>query len=192
MSGCQERMGTKIKLEEKIVIFMAVYAAYLINRLEVGKDGNIAYEMSRPSSLVRSFCGRYVKGTGWKSSTREGGMECSLTLKATSGEAATKEGLQTVRSVRRIPLGELWNETNKYFVKHVPWNNGEDPEEDGDLPEALVGATATGAVVARSMDPTRVIVVNTKEVAPREFHIKKDAAFQVEAMFRSGERGSEI
>ena len=44
MSACQERMGTRIKLEEKIVIFMAEYAAYLINRLEVGKDGKTAYE----------------------------------------------------------------------------------------------------------------------------------------------------
>ena len=97
-------------------------------------------------------------------------------VKATSGEvwAATKEGLQTVRSVRRIPLEERWNETNKDFVKHVPWNkSGEDPEADGDLPEALEGATAMGAVAAGSMDPPRVIVVNTKEVAPREFYIKK-------------------
>ena len=30
-------MGTRIKLEGKIAIFMAEYAAYLINRLEVGK-----------------------------------------------------------------------------------------------------------------------------------------------------------
>ena len=97
-------------------------------------------------------------------------------VKATSGEvwAATKEGLQTVRSVRRIPLEERWNETIKDFVKHVPWNkSGEDPEADGDLPEALEGATATGAVAVGSMDPPRVNVVNTMEVAPREFCIKK-------------------
>ena len=47
MSACQERMGTRIKLEEKIAIFMAEYAAYLINRLEVGKDGKTAYERCR-------------------------------------------------------------------------------------------------------------------------------------------------
>ena len=47
MSACQERTGTRIKLEEKIVIFMAEYAAYLINRLEVGKDSKTAYERCR-------------------------------------------------------------------------------------------------------------------------------------------------
>ena len=85
MSACQERMGTRIKLEEKIVVFMAEYAAYLINRLEVGKDGKTAYARCRGKratvlaiELVRSSCGRYVRRTGWKSSTRDGSMECSL------------------------------------------------------------------------------------------------------------------
>ena len=97
-------------------------------------------------------------------------------VKATSGEvwAATKEGLQTVRSVRRIPVEELWNENNEDFVKHVSWNkSGEDPEAYGYLPGALEGATATGAAAAGSMDLPRVIVVNTKEVAPGDFYIKK-------------------
>ena len=51
-SACQERMDTRIKLEEKIVIFMAEYAAYLINRLEVGKDGKTAYERCRGGHRV--------------------------------------------------------------------------------------------------------------------------------------------
>ena len=35
LSACEERYGIRIKLQEKLVIFMAEYAAYLINRLEV-------------------------------------------------------------------------------------------------------------------------------------------------------------
>ena len=58
-------------------------------------------------------------------------------------------------------------------AQRIRKGSGEDPAADGDLPEALEGATATGAVPAGSMDPPRVIVVNTKEVAPREFYIKK-------------------
>ena len=85
MSACQERMGTRIKLEEKIVIFMAEYAAYLINRLEVGKDGKTAYERCRGKRATvlaiefgEKLLWRYVRRTGWKSSTRDGSMECSL------------------------------------------------------------------------------------------------------------------
>ena len=73
------RMGARIKLEEKIVIFMAEYAAY---RIIVWKSGRMARlrvrdvekkkkeQQSGPLSLVRSSCGRYVRRTGWKSSAR--------------------------------------------------------------------------------------------------------------------------
>ena len=50
-------------------------------------------------------------------------------VKVASGEmwVATKEGSQAVKSVRRTPVEERWNEGNKDFVKHVPWNeSGED------------------------------------------------------------------
>ena len=47
LSACQERLGARIILEEKIVIFMAECAAYLINQLEVGKDGKTACEGCR-------------------------------------------------------------------------------------------------------------------------------------------------
>ena len=91
-------------------------------------------------------------------------------VKVISGEiwVATKEGLQAVRSVRRLSVEERWSESNTEFVRHVPWNkSGEDPDADGELPEAAVFAAAG------SVDPPRVIVVNTKETAPREFCIKK-------------------
>ena len=73
----------------------------------------------------------------------------------------TKKGLQTVRSVRRIPVEERWNENNKDFVKHVPRDkSGEDIEADGDLP----GTPEGKAAAALSMNPPRVIVVNTRRV----------------------------
>ena len=55
----------------------------------------------------------------------------------------------------------------------TPLHDRKLPEADGDLPGALEGAAAAGAAAAGSMDPPRVIVVTTKEVAPREFHTKK-------------------
>ena len=176
LSACQERLGTRIMLEEKIVIFMAEYAAYLINRLEVGKDGKTAYERCRGKGAIVMAI-EFGEKLLWKV-RQKNRLEYGVFVgvKATSCEVwvATKEGLQTVRSVRRIPVEERWNENNKDFVKHVPWNkSGEDPEADGDLPGALEGATATGEAAAGSMDPPRVIVVNTKEVAPREFYIQK-------------------
>ena len=219
MSACQERMGTRIKLEEKIVIFMAEYAAYLINRLEVGKDGKTAYERcrgKRATVLAIEFGEKLLWKVRQKNRLEKLNPRWKygvfVVVKATSGEVwAVTKGLQTVRSVRRIPLEERWNETNKDFVKHVPWNeSGEDPEADGDLPEALEGATATGAVAAGSMDPpqrlssTRRRLHDENSTSRRRMlkHTATPRAVQVaEPCFKaargrhtrlSAERGSEI
>ena len=39
----QGRIGRKWDARERIVNFIPEYAAYLMNRLEVGKDGKVAY-----------------------------------------------------------------------------------------------------------------------------------------------------
>ena len=41
------RIGRRLDVQEKIVMFMPEYAAYLINRLEVGKDGKTSYERTK-------------------------------------------------------------------------------------------------------------------------------------------------
>ena len=46
------RLGTKLEAEAKVVSFMAEYAAYLTNRLEVGKDGKTAYQRSKGKSAT--------------------------------------------------------------------------------------------------------------------------------------------
>ena len=43
----QGRIGRKLDAKERIVYFIPEYAAYLMNRLEVGKDGNVAYDRAK-------------------------------------------------------------------------------------------------------------------------------------------------
>ena len=40
----QERVGSKVDTRERVVSFIPEYAAYLMNRLDVGTDGKVAYE----------------------------------------------------------------------------------------------------------------------------------------------------
>ena len=40
-------MGRKIDAREKIVNFIPEYATYLMNRLEAGKDGKVAYDRAK-------------------------------------------------------------------------------------------------------------------------------------------------
>ena len=186
-SACEARLGIKIKPEEKIVIFMAEYAAYLVNRLEVGKDGKTAYERCRGKKatvMAVEFGERLL----WKVRPKNKMEKLNVRweygvfvgVKAVSGEmwVATKTGLQAVRSVRRVPAEDRWAAENKDWVKHVPWNkSGDDPDADGELPESpeAVEDSSGGRVsdAGASGDQPRVVVVNTRETAPRDFYIKK-------------------
>ena len=40
-------IGRKLDARERIVHFIPEYGAYLINRLEVGKDGKVAYDRAK-------------------------------------------------------------------------------------------------------------------------------------------------
>jgi hypothetical protein len=41
------RLGRRLDVKERVVTFMPEHAAYLLNRLEVGKDGKTSYERTR-------------------------------------------------------------------------------------------------------------------------------------------------
>ena len=43
----RERMNGKVDSRDRIVMFIPEYAAYLLNRLEVGQDGKTAYEWTK-------------------------------------------------------------------------------------------------------------------------------------------------
>ncbi len=45
--GLEERLGVKLDPKWPVVTFIPEYAAYLLNRMEVGKDGKTAYERSK-------------------------------------------------------------------------------------------------------------------------------------------------
>ena len=51
---------------------------------------------------------------------------------------STKEGLDNVRSVRRIPKEKRWSTENLEQVTWAPWHRYKDDEEaDGDVPERV-------------------------------------------------------
>ena len=73
------RIGRRLDVQEKIVMFMPEYAAYLINRLEVGKDGKTSYERTKgekqlclESSSGRSCSTRSRKMQRWQRRRKDG------------------------------------------------------------------------------------------------------------------------
>ena len=128
-SALEDRLRTKLKPDDRVLMFLAEYAAHLVNRLEVGKDGKTAYERSRgkrATVIAVEFGERLL----WR--VRRVGKQEKMNarwdygvfvgIRPESGEVlvAVKEGIQAVRSVRRLPAEERWGPGNKDMVRHVP------------------------------------------------------------------------
>ena len=133
-----------MKPGEKTVLFIAEYASYLVNKLEVGKDGKTAWERSRGKRGV-VMAVEFGEKVLWR--VKQSGKLAKMSpkwelgvfvgVRAESGEVwvATPEGIHTVRAVRRLPREKRWGADNRDYITHVPWNrSGDDPHADGDMP----------------------------------------------------------
>ena len=107
------RVGSKVDAKEPIVSYMPEYAAYLLNRLEVGKDGKTAYERGKGKKatvLGMEFGEKVlykVKREAKQAKIRsrwEYGIFVGVRPKSGEVWIATTDATFSVRSVRRLPV----------------------------------------------------------------------------------------
>ena len=179
-SAFEERIGRKIMSEERIVLFLTEYCSYLWNRLHVGDDGLTAYEKvkgKKASVLAVEFGEKMLykiknKNKLEKINARwEYGIFVGVKKLSNELWVATKDGLKSVRSVKRIPSEHRWGEDCCSWVRHVPWHRFDgDPEADGEIPEFKVPLQPE---LGRSSEVPKLVVVNMRQPAPREFQIRQ-------------------
>ena len=143
----QGRLDRKIDARENVVNFILEYALYLMNSLEVGKDGKVAYDRAKgkkPTVLGVEFGENFlhkVKPTAKleKINSRwEFGIFVGVRRRRRSGGIwiAVKGKILSARSVRRIPVEHRWGEDCLAWVDRVPWNRYKEAlDADGDVPE---------------------------------------------------------
>ena len=181
-SACEERFGVKLVSGDKALVFVTEYAAYLLNRLEVGKDGKTAYERckgKRGTVVGVEFGEKLLYKVRHKNKLEKLNARWEfgvfVGVRPESGElwVATKDGLQTVRSVRRLPQEERWGAANRDYIKHVPWNrSGQDPDADGDMPEEVDPGPVAQEDGGGGAEE-RVVLINVRAPVPKEFYIRK-------------------
>merc|ERR1712020_702846 len=92
-----------------------------------------------------------------------------------SGEIfiVNKEGLHESRTVKRLPLEERWGRDNTEWVLWVPWHRYHGAEDrDGDVPEGVeVEERENGDKNAGDQKKGEPVIINTRLMPPREFHI---------------------
>ena len=179
----EDRIGLEVKADSCIVTFMAEYGAYMMNRLEVGKDGKTPYERvkGKAATLLGVEFGEKLlwrKKAGSKMDKLNPKYEYGIFVGARprSGElwVATAAGVVKARAARRIVRELRWSPDSLAWVRHVPWNRYKDqPEADGEIPEDQ-------AVEAKPVDEQAVqeprTVVKMKQPPPRAFQIRKEDA----------------
>jgi hypothetical protein len=183
----EERLGVKVPASSCIVAFLAEYSAYLLNRLEVGKDGKTALERSKGKSasvLGIEFGEKLMYKTKFANKAakieKRWEMGIFVGVRVMSGEfwIATPGGIKKCRSVKRLPVQDRWGEDNLKWVRHVPWHlyRG-DAGADGDIPdEQLVDPEPLSRFGAEENLERESITVKTRKIAPRAFQIRKEDA----------------
>ena len=108
----EERLGVKVHAESNIVTFMAEYAAYLVKRLEMGKDGETAVERNKGKSATvmgiefgeKVLYKKKFKDKSSKIEPRwEKGIFVGVRVKSGEFWSATLGGIKKMRSARRLP-----------------------------------------------------------------------------------------
>ena len=177
----EARLVTRIDAKEPVVSYMPEYAAYLLNRLEIGKDGKTAYERykgKKATVLGLEFGEKVlykVKQNSKQEKIRprwEPGIFVGVRVKSGEVWIATTDKTFSVRSVRRLPTDQRWTADSVRWPRRTLWNRYKDDiGADGDLPEEV------RQEVAPDVGPRGgVIFVETCAKVPRDFYIRKTDA----------------
>jgi hypothetical protein len=187
--GLEEKIGAEIAAGSNVVAFMAEYAAYLVNRMEVGKDGKTAMERNKgkKATVMGVEFGEkvlYKKKAGQKMEKINPRWDLGIFVgvRNRSGEfmISTMDGIKKVRSIRRMALQDRWTADSVQWVRFVPWNRYKDDDgADGDIPEGEEVAEPVrreqgGGGDRRAEGPE--VTVRTRQPPPRAFQIRKEDA----------------
>ena len=127
----ESHLGEKIPSDHNSIPWLVEYAAVLINRGQVGKDGKTAYERlkGKPASLPgMQFGEKMLWRTNVPARDRKNRMDSQtsegiyLGQRTVSGEClvGSSEGVFRPRTVYRVPVENRWKE-NLSLAKGLPW-----------------------------------------------------------------------
>ena len=168
----EKRWGAEIPSKHAVIPWMIEYAAYLLNRFEVGHDGKTAYERLK-GKRARSFGVEFGEAVHWKvnptggapgklSSSWEHGVY--LGVRGKSGEiiVTNGEGVWKTRTIQRKPADERWLPSSAELVKMSPWSKKDEQDKGNDIPVAIKMREDEAEIEKQ---------VPGREAVPRNFYI---------------------
>ena len=136
-SALEARWGVRLQGQHPMFTWMVEYAAVLVNRFLVGRDGKTAYERSR-GKRARTSGMEFGERVLWKKKVADAGPGhrqalgkldalwkegVYLGLTANNGEVIVgdAEGMWRTRTTRRMPQEERWDRKAIGEIKWLPW-----------------------------------------------------------------------
>ena len=125
-----EKLGMKVDAKERLVAFIPEYAAYLLTRSLVGKDGRVAYERQKgkePTVYGVEFGEKvvYKKKMGSKMNKLgarwDYGIFIGVETMSNRFVISTPRGIKFARSIKRLTLDKRWSSDSVSWVKFAPW-----------------------------------------------------------------------
>ena len=168
------RWSSKLGAKHSIVPWMIEYAAVLLNRFEVSKDGKTAFERNK-GRKAKTLGIEFGEAVLWKRRADGGALgkfTCLwedgvyLGLRGSSGEliVGDEKGVWRTRTIQRKPVQTRWGQQEIEKVRWVPWaKNEDDPEIDGEKMEVT-------RMTRREVEEEKKPDVK----APMRFQIKKE------------------
>jgi hypothetical protein len=152
----EDKWKAEIPTQHAIMPWMVEYAAFLLNRFEVGHDGKTSYERLK-GKTAKNVGVEFGEAVHWKVSQSGGALGklssswrhgVFLGIRGKSGEiiVADGEGVWKTRAIQCKSQDERWDPKNAEMVITVPWAA---KKEDGEIETDEKG----------------------KEVIPRRFYI---------------------
>ena len=148
LDALESRWKVKIPVDHPVICYIIEYAAFVINRFEVGHDGKTNFERCK-GKKAKTLGIEFGEAVHWKRKPIGGALGklsvmwedgVYLGIKGKSGEVivATKTGIWKARTVQRKPMSERWTPGSVDEVRHVPWRTSDnDPEVDGERPRVI-------------------------------------------------------
>ena len=175
-SALEEKWAVQLHPRHPIFPWMAEYAAVLLNRLEISKDGKTSYERlkGKRAKVLGIEFGEKVLWRRRPIGNALGKLSCMwedgiyLGVKGTTGEiiVGTTKGIWRTRTLQRRPIEDRWSADAMAMVGGVPWRTSEeDPKMDGEKLETIELPKMDPQVI----EDTRSFV----DAEPRTFGIKR-------------------
>ena len=146
-SAFQENYKIELDVQDAIWPWLIEYGSYVLNRMEVGKDGKTSYERNK-GKMAHVNGIQFGEGVQWKRKPSHGALGklailwedgIFLGVKGTTSEMIVGglSGVFRTRTIQRVPMERRWSLENLKFVNGVPWRKSDaDPSGDGEKMES--------------------------------------------------------